>query len=254
MTFGEKYEELEDDFQSQVKCDNKELRIDSSYVHNFIPSGPVDFVLVAMEPSTGVPGKQWNCCKHIARNFSWSTEDFIFHYCVREYLCQNGETYHLTDLAKGGMTTRVAGKRRRERYARWYPLLEKEHRLLTKPEGTRIIAIGNVVHDFLNNKNLCERVEKVLHYSRSAAAHRDKKISPWRQQFCRFAQSVDEGALEESLKDVLSDAGMNCYYDHRPEGGKSLELTPSRKKLMFYYKNKFRELRDAAHIVLNHGR
>ena len=253
MTFSKKYEKLENKFRKQVELDNKDLCIESSYVHNFMPSGPVDFVLVAMEPSTGVPGKQWNCCKHIARNFSWSTEDFIFHYCVREYLCQNGETYHLTDLAKGGMTTRVAGKRRRERYQRWYPFLEKELRLLTKLEGTRIIAIGNVVRDFLRSKSLCERVEKVLHYSRQAAGHIDKEIKPWRQQFCGFAQSVKREAVEKSIKEVLTDADMDCYHDHRPEGGKPLNLTLYRKKLMFYYKNRFRELRGAAHIFLNNG-
>ena len=100
-----------------------------------------------------------------ARNFSWSVEDFILHYCLREYLCQDGETYHLTDLAKGGMTIRLAGEQRQARYDRWYPLIEKELRLLTKQGGTRLIAIGNVVADFLRKKPLCERVEKVLHYT-----------------------------------------------------------------------------------------
>ena len=80
MTFSEKYGELEREFQEQVERDNTELGIESSYVHNFIPRGPVDYVSIAMEPSTGVPGKDRNDSSQIARNFSWSVEDFIFHY------------------------------------------------------------------------------------------------------------------------------------------------------------------------------
>ena len=44
MTFSEKYGELEREFQEQVERDNTELGIESSYVHNFIPRGPVDYV------------------------------------------------------------------------------------------------------------------------------------------------------------------------------------------------------------------
>ena len=94
-----------------------------------------------MEPSTGVPGKDVKSLPQTARNFSWSVEDFILHYCLREYLCQDGETYHLTDLAKGGMTIRLAGEQRQARYDRWYPLIEKELRLLTKQGGTRLRPI-----------------------------------------------------------------------------------------------------------------
>ena len=135
MTFREKYAELEHEFQKQVECDNKELGIESSYAHNFIPQGPVDYILIAMEPSTGVPGKDRKDSTQIARNFTWSVEDFMFHYCIRKYLLQNCETYHLTDLAKGGMDTEEAKRTATVRYKRWYPLLKKEVHLLTKPEG-----------------------------------------------------------------------------------------------------------------------
>ena len=253
MTFREKYEELEREFQGQVERDTEKLGIRSSYVHNFIPPGPVDYVLIAMEPSTGVPGKAspTKPRSQIERNFSWSVEDFILHYCIRQYLCEGEATYHLTDLSKGGMTTKFAGRRRRERYKCWYPLLKKELRLLSKPGETRLIAIGNVVADFLSKKRLCEQVEKILHYSRSAASHRDRKIEPWREHFAEFSKSVDEDSFEDSIKEVLRDADMGSYIGVRPEGGnKGNKLTHSRKKLMFYYKNRFRELRKATHIVV----
>ena len=252
MAFSEKYAALEREFKEQVGRDNEDLGIKSSYVHNFIPTGPVDYVLIAMEPSTGVPGgKDRKDPDQKARNFAWSVEDFILHYCIREYLCRDGETYHLTDLAKGGMKTRLAGKKRQCRYERWYPLLNRELQLLTKPEGTRVIAIGKVVSDFLEKKSLCEQVERILHYARTAARYRDSEIQPWIDQFPQFSQSIDKDAFQGSIEEVLHDAGMDSYIPNRPEGGKSYRLTESRKKLMFLYKNRFSKLRDASHIVLN---
>ena len=44
---------------------------------------------------------------------------------------------------------------------------------------------------------------------------------------------------------------MDSYIRYRPEGGKPYTLTESREKLVFYYKNRFSELRNASHIVLN---
>ena len=251
MTFREIYAKLECDFRDQVKRDNKELGIDSSYVPNFAPRGPVDYVLIAMEPSTGVPGKEIKGLPKIPRNFSWSVEDFILHYCVKKYLCQDGETYHLTDLAKGGMKTKLAAKQRQARYDRWYPLLEKELRLLTKQGGTRLIAIGKVVADFLSKKPLCGRVERVLHYTPTAASHRNEAIQPWGEHYNDFSRTVGKEAFERSVKEVLNGAGMGDYISHRPAGGNPYELTESRKKLMFYYRNRFGELRNASHIVLN---
>ena len=78
------------------------------------------------------------------------------------------------------MTVEDAEHRRRERYERWYPLLREELTLLNRPGRTRLIAIGKVVGDFLKGKDLCEQVERVLHYGRVAAAHRNRAI----QQSC----------------------------------------------------------------------
>ena len=251
MTFREQYSDLERDFQEQVERDNKEKSLCSSYVPNRTPSGPVDYVLIAMEPSKGQPGKDIESSE-IARNFSWSVEDFILHYCVREYLCQGGETYHLTDLAKGGMTTTLADKDRWDRYERWYPLLQKELKLLGKDSGTRIIAIGKVVAEFLGSKGLCKRVERVLHYSPQMAPHREKAIRPWREHFDEFCRTVDKEAFNRSIEAVLRDADMASYIGHRPQGREPRpgDLTPSRMKLMFYYKNRFGEIRNSSDSIL----
>ena len=132
-------------------------------------------------------------------NFSWSVEDFILHYCVRHYLCRSGESYHLTDLAKGGMTVRDAEHRRRERYERWYPLLQEELALLNKPGRTHLIAVGRVVGNFLSDKGLSDQVERVLQYSRAAAAHRNRAVQQWAEDFAEFRCGFDEEAFRASV-------------------------------------------------------
>ena len=247
MSFHEKWAALENNFQQRVQADNEELGIQSSYVHNFVPGGPVDYILIAMEPSTGVPvaGAQQSAPTYqIDRNFTWSVEDFVLHYCIRQYLCEDGEAYHLTDLAKGGMTTKLAEQQRQRRYKNWYPLLRKELQLLNKPGQTRIIAVGKVVQDFLKDRDLSAKSERVLHYTRTAARYRPKEVPQ------SFIESVNEHAFKESIKQVLCEAGMDSYIGRRPENGKCIQLTESRKKLMFHYKNRFTELRRASNIVL----
>ena len=251
MTFRQQYEALERRFKEQVEKDNRDLNIKSGYVHNFVPTGPVDYVLIAMEPSTGVSGKDHKDPHQIDRNFSWSVEDFILHYCIRNWLCRDGQSYHLTDLAKGGMKTRLADVERTRRYDRWYGLLVEELHLLSKERGTRIIAIGKVVGEYLEDKDLCDRVERILHYTRTAASHRNRGIKPWQEHFPDFSRSVDRDAFDQTVKGVLKDAGMSSYVNHRPEGGGTYTLTESRKRLMFLYKMRFAELRTAPHIVLN---
>ena len=57
MTFTQAYEALEDNFRERVEWDKRDLRLESQYVPNYIPKEPVDYILIAMEHSTGVHGK-----------------------------------------------------------------------------------------------------------------------------------------------------------------------------------------------------
>ena len=264
MTFSEDYEALEHEFCLQVGKDNKELGIESTFLHNIRPQGPVDFVLIAMEPSTGVSLKETGHSEEnpqITKNFSWSTEDFILHFCIRKYLCQGEQTYYLTDLSKGAMKVGGANAKRQQKYERWFPLLKRELRLVAKPRATRIIAIGNVVADFLRHERLCERIEKVLHYSPQAARYRKEGIQRWIERLPKFCQNIDRNAFEETIKGVLEEA----YEDGLPDKSLSswvqkrikehrhvskLMSSDSKKMLMFYYKNMFENIRTAPHIVL----
>ena len=249
--FPEKYARLEHRFRDQAECDRIKYEPGGGYLPNFTPSGPVDYILVAMEPPTGGSGRREGPAPEPPLKFYWSVEDFILQYCAREYLCRPGETYHITDLAKGVMTVRDAGRHRQKRYERWYPLLRQELALLHRPGKTRLIAVGKVVGDFLSGRDLCERVERVLHYSGVAAGHRKKAIQPWVEGFEEFRRRFDEDAFRESVPKVLVGSPLAGHAHLRPEGGGQFILTESRMKLMFYYKNRFAELRDDNHIVLS---
>ena len=207
----------------------------------------MDFVLVAKEPSLsgGGLGKEDS-------NFSQSIEDFILHYCVREYLCEGAETYYLTDLSKGAMSVKDAGDGPLQRYYRWYPLLEEELRLVTKPGKTRIIAIGNDARDFLTAKNLCEDIEKVLHYSPVATRHRERAIECWQGSFPEFSETVEMDDIEKTARCVWEEIGHSQSEIERrvQQLQRGSRLTESRKKLMFYYKNRFERLRTSDSIVL----
>ena len=188
------------------------------------------------------------------RNFSYSLEDFILHFCVSKYLCQGEQTYYLTDLSKGAMHVKDADAERRQRYERWFPLLKDELlQVVGKPGETRLIAIGDYVSNFLKRKDLCARIEGVLHYSARAAGHREKKIKPWIEAFPEFRQRVNLGQIMTTAKAVMEQGGYSqkTIRTKLRQLQKGSGLTESRKALMFYYKNRFEELRTASHIVLS---
>ena len=109
------------------------------FLPNPQPEGPVRYVLICMEPSLGrwarTADEARSRVKEGFRNFLFSTEDFIFHFCIRRYLCESAERYHITDLSKGAMLVDRSGPARDERYDRWYPLLEDEINLVATPNA-----------------------------------------------------------------------------------------------------------------------
>ena len=245
MTFLEKYENLERAFERQVAKDAN----GSTFLPNIRPEGPVDFVLIGQEPScgNGNPDKAREVTDRVDRNFSGSLEDFILHFCVQEYLCQGGKTYYLTDLAKGAMPTKFADPNRIERYERWYPLLQRELRVVANP-GMRIIPIGKKVDDFLKQKNLDWPLEeRILHYAKSATKHRGKERKLHPEAYRRFCSEVSLSRVEQAAKEVLAQAGMgDSHINHnlnRLRAGSG--LTDSRKKLMFDYKVAFEGINGA---------
>ena len=123
VNFHDKYQKIEREIKSRADDDG------DIYVPNLEPEGPVDYVLICMEPSRG----RWARTAEEAklkvdagfRNFIFSIETSILHYCVRRYLCESTQRYHITDLSKGAMFVEKARNARIDRYYRWYTLLNK---------------------------------------------------------------------------------------------------------------------------------
>ena len=90
------------------------------------------------------------------------------HYPVGKYLCKDGETCYLTNLAKAAVGTGFPGAGNEEKYEAWYPLLEKELGLVAKPDA-KIISVGGKAGSFLSKKGLYGHVGTIPHYSGQAA-------------------------------------------------------------------------------------
>ena len=244
MSFNEQYAALECKFKEQVEKDNNDFKhfgIESCFLANVAPKAPVDYVLVAMEPSRPA---NIDCIK----NFAVSIEDFILHFCVNKYLCKGKceRTYHLTDLSKGAMLVSDASSSpalRYERYKRWYPLLCEEIKLVARPNAP-IIPVGYVVRDFLCVQKTPRLEDEILHYSQSAASHRPKMKRCYPDRYAKFKDTVDMSHIEATVKRVMEGAELGPGEPEktlkRLQRGK--KLTKSRKQLMFTYKCQFEKI------------
>ncbi|MGA7410006.1 MAG: hypothetical protein WBW33_05935 [Bryobacteraceae bacterium] len=218
------------------------------YLPNPEPLGAAQYVLICMEPSLG----RWaNTAEHARsrveagfRNFLFSIEDFIFHFCVRRYLCRPEERYHVTDLSKGAMLVARAGSARVQRYDRWYALLEEEIDLCAAP-GAGIVAVGKVVSQHLARRGFRRSFTRVIHYSGQAAPARTAGIVGREDAFQAFEDSVSiEDVVvtaEETLKAANVSSGMR---DHTLSRLVRSQLTTSRKQLIFSYKIAFEAMRS----------
>lgn len=245
-TFEEKYQNLEMEFAERVKEDNRKFeekvkRGDYSgiYLPNRMPSGPVDYVLVGMEPSRGWAKDSFDACKGIAGGFRNYCGVEILHFPIKKYLLLDGETYYLTDLAKGAMLTKSPDAGSTKKYEAWYPLLEKELKLVAKP-GARVIAIGSKVDGFLRKKKLCGRVyaDSIPHYSTQAAVQGERKLIENRdEEYKKFAAQLEGKTWAQIIEEKLPESTLRNWTN--------LEKKPTdwEKKLLFGYKLRFERIR-----------
>ena len=241
MSFSEKYAALECEFKAMVQKDNKKFGLKSTYLRNFVPEASADFVLIAMEPSGSPIEFDPN-----ARNFAYSVEDFILHFCVKNYLCKGTETYHFTDLSKGMLPVKMAKGGSKKRWERWYPLLEKELELVAE-SCAPIIAIGGQVEEFLGGEKAPKIAGRVLHYSKSASKYRKRIPCEHPDLYKKFAPTVSFDDITKTVEEVFSPSDLNFHVEPTLKHLKSGSgLTESRKHLMFTYKMQFAEIREQA--------
>ena len=190
------------------------------------PANQVDYIFVGMEPSLGWAEGIGDAEKKIAggfRNFGWPDDHrqplALFMLSIEKFLCQAGETYHLTDVSKGAMPVAVAALDRGRRYEEWYPLLLEEIAIVGKP-GAPVIAIGKKVKRFLQRRDLEGTTGRPLypvkHYSLQAS------------RYYKEEANNDPDGFERSKKEEFSEGG-----------GWPADLTLAKKQLVFAYKKRF---------------
>jgi len=235
--------DLEQEFAAAAAVDG------DVYLPNFTPSGPVDAVLIGMEPSLGwwarTPAEAAPKIAAGFRNFMWSPEDFILHYAARRSLCSAGGTYHVTDISKGAMTVEKAHIDRRARYARWAVLLDKEVRLIAKP-GAHIIAIGRNVCSFLERNGVDRDIKSIIHYSAQASAARDAAVIGREAEFRAFSEMLSMQELVDVASEIMQENSISVAMSAETIARlRKANLSESRKKLAFIYSTAFAKLRAA---------
>lgn len=217
------------------------------FLPNPEPQGPVDYVFICMEPSLGrwarnADEARWRVEAGF-RNFIFSIEDFILHFCVRQYLCGAEQRYHMTDLSKGAMLVEHASSARTERYDRWYALLEEELDLVSST-GTGFVAVGKLVSKHLKRRGFSRPFTGIIHYSGQAASARKARTVGREGSFESLKASVSLDDLMADAKDVLLGAGVPVEIrDETLARLAKSQLSESRRQLIFNYKTAFELLR-----------
>ena len=242
LDFHSAYQELEERMKELAEADG------DVFLPNPKPHAPVQYVLICMEPSLGRWARSADHAKSRVeagfRNFLFSIEDFILHFCVRRYLCGPAQRYHVTDLSKGAMLVSRAGLARSQRYDKWYVLLQEEIDLCATSDAG-IVAVGNVVSDHLKRRDFPRPVTRVIHYSGQAALARSAGIVGLEDSFEAFRDSVTLQDLVATTEDVLNTANVPAgIRDETLSRLAKSQLTTSRQQLIFNYKVAFESMRS----------
>lgn len=245
-SFHAEYRKLEDRMRMRAEDDG------DVFLPNVEPEGPVNYLLICMEPSLGrwarSPEQARSKVEAGFRNFLPSDETSILHFSIRRYLCKPTERYHITDLSKGAMLVKRAGLERKERYDRWYELLNEEIKLVG-PDAC-IVAVGSKVHQYLKRKGFCQPFTQIIHYSGQAASARNAGIVGRVDDFDGFKHSISHDDLLATAQELLASASVPA--DIRDETLSKLRrfsLTISGQRLIFNYKMAFESIRSQGPVV-----
>lgn len=241
QNFKQAYSEME------VRMRNFANRNGEIYVPNIVPHGPVNYIFICMEPSLGEWAKNRDDAesklKAGFRNFLDGFNTMILHYAIRNYLCNNNQEYHITDLSKGAMLVKNADDNRVARYEKWYSLLIEEMDLVASA-NVRVFAVGIHVAKFLEKQNFPWKFTQLIHYSGIASKHWNRVVQEHNEDFKLFQDTVTHEDFLSNAKDVIESSGVPLVISTRALGRlRKAKLTIPRRKLMFNYKLIF----DAVH-------
>lgn len=241
MAFDDRMRHLDQEAQTLAAQDG------DAFLPNFRPRGPVDYVLVCMEPSLGRWAKTREAARervaHGFRNFTWSIEDFMLHTATRLYLCGPGQTYHLTDLSKGAMLVKHANIDRRARYARWYDLFKQEIEVVAKPTA-KFFAVGQAVNKELRRLRFAKSWTPLIHYSGQAVRARKAAVAGRVGEFRTYSATVSLETVMQVAEGLLRENNVPAAMTQETmERLQRARFTESRKMLLFIYRNAFLEAR-----------
>jgi hypothetical protein len=242
-SFQDKYRQIEKEMKKLAEGDG------DVFLPNPEPAGRVDYVLICMEPSLNWARTVDEARAKVAagfRNFLAGIDPMILHFCVRRFLCERGQRYHITDFSKGAMWVKLAAGEREERYKKWYPLLKEEIDLIAQPDA-RVIAVGKTVANFLSCLGFPRRFTPIMHYSQLAAKTRSARLKGHEHSFRAFKDSISLEDVLATAKDVLEESRVPKEISERALAllmGR--QLTTSRRQLIFSHKLDFEAMRATA--------
>jgi hypothetical protein len=224
------------------------------FLPNSEPVGPVEYVFVCMEPSLGKWARSADEARSKVeagfRNFIFSIEDFILHFCIQQYLCEPTQRYHITDLSKGAMLVERAGVARTQRYDRWHGLLVEELDLVAT-SGAGIFAVDNDVAQHLERRAFPRPFTKVIHYSGLAARARTACMLSHEDSFEKFRSSVSLKRVIATAEDVLMASAVPASFrDETLARLAKSQLSESRQQLIFNYKLAFEAMESSGRTGL----
>ena len=237
MSFDTAYRELESRMRALAEADG------DVYVPNAEPTGQANYVFVCMEPSL----QGWARSPEDARakvdagfrNFlNGDIGPLILLFCIKQYLCGQGEQYHMTDLSKGAMPVKLANQDRTARWDRWYGLLLDEVDLVARP-GARAFAVGKPVEAYLRQRAFPLPRTYLLHYSGAGRAHRSAVIAGREDAFEQFRMSISSDLVLATADEVFSTSLPPALRDQALARVAGTRLSNSDIQLIFNYKLAF---------------
>ena len=222
------------------------------YLPNLMPTQNVDYIFIAMEPSLeGWAKDEEDGNRRIGegfRNFILTWEDFLFRYCITNYL---SPSYYVTDVSQAAMRVRDADRWRESVYPRWVKLLREEIEIVGNA-NCRLVFVGSKVEKFLKPGFSGRQVAKtLLHYSKTAARYRKAFPRRYPKEFGRFKKGLSCTTILDFAKEFLQRSEVPAQIADWVLNGlrfANAKLTESRKELMFTYYKEFQDIRDSSDL------
>ncbi len=234
------YLNLEEEFKNLAQTTEN-----SEYIPNPYLSHSPKYFLIGEEPGPGMHSTTVKYEQPI--EYISSFKNIIMHYCAYHYLCEESFDYHFTDISKQFKKSKDANKKGgRDDNELWYPLLEKEVKILSpKDKKPVILAPKTLYNKRLKVHTELDNIETIYHWGNLTNTHMKKY----------FEKNADETINFDKLEIEIKDFALKLMkYIGLPESDIKLrmerifkEYTEKGKNQLYYryyyYKTRFTEIK-----------